>query len=147
MKKVCTRCKLEKKADLQDIKKSDFYYNAYRSNFYCYCKVCNNEISNENRMKRLEKAKRNEEDPETVPRLEAMHMTEKRQKIYIALEDMNFFWCAKEVKHIAALWESGTSIKTIAQTFQREADELAVLIMDLARKGKISKREGGVFGV
>jgi RNase P subunit RPR2 len=39
------------------------------------------------------------------------------------------------------------SIAEIAEKVNRIIDEVAILIMDLVRKGKIEERKGGAFGV
>lgn len=64
----------------------------------------------------------------------------KRQKIYLALEDLNFVWCESEVLQVIDLWEQGLNIWGIAAKVERDPDEVAILIMDLARKERITPR-------
>jgi hypothetical protein len=47
---------------------------------------------------------------------------------------------------VIAYWNSGYHISEIAEKVNRIIDEVAILIMDLVRKGKIEERKGGVFG-
>ena len=68
------------------------------------------------------------------------------KELYFALDtlDLSFFQC--EIEEISQLWDEGYHIADIADCTDREVEEVAVLIMDLARKNKVEKREGGVFG-
>lgn len=63
-----------------------------------------------------------------------------RQKIYLALEDLNFVWCESEVSGVIQLWEDGLNIWDIAAEMERDPDEVTILIMDLARKERITPR-------
>ena len=65
---------------------------------------------------------------------------------YIACFDLDFSWNEKQVKRVIAYWKSGYHIAEIAKKVDRIIDEVAILIIDLARKEEIEKREGGVFG-
>lgn len=65
---------------------------------------------------------------------------------YIACFDLDFSWSEKQVKRVIAYWNSGYHIAEIAKKVDRIIDEVALLIIDLARKEKIDEREGGVFG-
>lgn len=63
-----------------------------------------------------------------------------RQCIYVACEDMDFVWCSNDVAAFKAMWEDGKSIRDIAAAFQRDPDEVALLVIDQARAGTIKKR-------
>lgn len=78
--------------------------------------------------------------------IEKEHLTTKRSLIYIACEDLDFVWDEHDLIEFINDWKSGKSIFQLADRFQREQDEIAILILDLARKGMIDKREGGIFG-
>ncbi len=69
--------------------------------------------------------------------------------LYTALGDGNFdfTWYPHEVTDIIRMWEKGRHISDIAEAVDRDTDEVAVLIIDLARKGKIGYRENGVYGI
>lgn len=64
----------------------------------------------------------------------------KRQKIYLALEELNFVWCEAEVSQVIDLWEQGLNIWDISKAMKRDPDEVTILIMDLARKERIIPR-------
>lgn len=64
----------------------------------------------------------------------------KRQKIYLALEELNFVWCEAEVSQVIDLWEQGLNIWDISKAMKRDPDEVTILIMDLARKERITPR-------
>lgn len=65
---------------------------------------------------------------------------------YIALEDLNFDWSVKDIEKFDALWREGKPLQEIAKILKRPQDEIAVIILDRARKGKIAKRKFGIFG-
>jgi len=79
-------------------------------------------------------------------RLEKQYMTEKRQKVYIACETLDFIWDEKDVEVIERMWSSGLSIYDMARSFNRDPDEVVVLIIDRSRRGSIKPRKGGVLG-
>jgi hypothetical protein len=59
---------------------------------------------------------------------------------------MNFVWDEREVLEFDHMWNEGLSIPDIARAFGRDPDEVAVLTIDRARRGHISKRAGGALG-
>lgn len=74
---------------------------------------------------------------------------------YVALEagpPFNFRWELAQVREIIRLWDVGVPICDIADQTDRDPDEVAVLIIDLARREIISgrrrkeKREGAAGG-
>ena len=69
-----------------------------------------------------------------------------RERLYIACDDMDFSWTEKAVNRVNQMWKAGAHITAIARAVRRPADEVALLIMSLAREGKIEPRPGGVFG-
>ncbi|GIO63550.1 hypothetical protein [Paenibacillus cineris] len=64
----------------------------------------------------------------------------KRQNIYLACEEMNFIWSEKEVGDFLKLWKEGRGIPQIAAYFDRDPDEVGLLVIDQARKGNIKTR-------
>jgi len=68
------------------------------------------------------------------------------QELLITLEDLDFSWYLDEVTLVKKLWLCGCHLADIAKKVRRDPDEVAILIMHLARQGEISKREGGAFG-
>lgn len=69
-----------------------------------------------------------------------------KSELIIALEGLDFTWFPEEAEKVKKLWRAGWHIGYIAEQTQRDQDEVAVLIMHLARKGKIKYRNTGVFG-
>jgi hypothetical protein len=65
---------------------------------------------------------------------------------YIALMDLDFSWSWPKITLVRKLWIEGYEIAEIAEEVDRIIDEVALLIMDQARKGKLNARPGGVFG-
>ncbi len=64
---------------------------------------------------------------------------------YIALEagpPFSFQWDQSDVREVIHLWDTGVSIYRIATKLGRDPDELAVLIIDLARREIIGWRRG-----
>jgi len=69
-----------------------------------------------------------------------------QEELYIACTDMDFSWKQAEIDYVIQEWKAGTHISDIADGLGRDVDEVAILLMDLARKRKILPRENGVFG-
>lgn len=69
-----------------------------------------------------------------------------QQELIIVLDDLDLSWFPEEVDKVKKLWEFGWHIVDIAKQIKRDQDEVAALIMHLARQGEISRRAGGVFG-
>ncbi len=68
---------------------------------------------------------------------------------YTALEagpDFSFQWPPAQVRKVIQMWEAGIPIDTMAKRLSRDPDEVAVLIIDLARREIIGNRIGGVWG-
>lgn len=63
-----------------------------------------------------------------------------RDVIYIACEEMNFIWSEEEVNEFINLWNSGIDILSIAEHFNRDPDEVGLLVIDQARNGSIASR-------
>ena len=69
-----------------------------------------------------------------------------KSELVIILEDLDFSWYANEIDKVKSLWKYGWHIKDIAKTVKRDQDEVAMLIMHLARQGRIRRRRMGVLG-
>lgn len=70
----------------------------------------------------------------------------RRRKLYLALEGLDFTFDEADLPEIKRQWEEGLSIWNIARAFNRDPDEITVLIMSLRREGKIENRPGGAMG-
>lgn len=69
-----------------------------------------------------------------------------KKELIIVLDDLDFSWFPAEVAKVKKLWDFGWHIADIAKTVKRDQDEVATLVMHLARKGKIEYRKRGVLG-
>lgn len=69
-----------------------------------------------------------------------------KEELYIACEDLDFSWYHDELQFVIEAWGKGLSIFEIAEELQRDPDEVLILLVDLARKERIGKRRGGIFG-
>ncbi|QDH23489.1 helix-turn-helix domain containing protein [Saccharibacillus brassicae] len=67
-------------------------------------------------------------------------------EIHIACEDYDFAWTDKQVQRFLEMWRSGLTIRQIAEHFDRDPDEVVLLVMDQAKLGNINPRPGGILG-
>ena len=71
-------------------------------------------------------------------------------ELYICHADLDFSWFPAEVEQVAELWRQGVPLVDIAAEVrgkgQNAVDETALLVWDMARQGKVGRREGGVYG-
>ena len=81
-----------------------------------------------------------------IRKLERQHLTKKREKVYVALEDLDFMRSLAEVWSFRRMWNEGRSVYDIARDYGRDPDEVVVLAMCQMRKGKIKQRPGGLMG-
>lgn len=66
---------------------------------------------------------------------------EPQERLYIALDDgFDFSWRMEDVAWVKEWYRQGSGIKRIASRLNRDPDEVAVLIMDLARKGELGEK-------
>ena len=57
---------------------------------------------------------------------------------YIVLADLDFSWKEEDVDRIVRLINRGATIETVAGIYTRHPEEVFLLLLDLARKGKIN---------
>lgn len=69
-----------------------------------------------------------------------------KSELIIALDDMDFSWYKKEIEKVKRLWDNNLHIADISRQIDRDQDEVAILIMHLARNGEIQNRRKGIFG-
>jgi hypothetical protein len=81
-----------------------------------------------------------------IRQLERTHCQKQSQKVYLALEELDFTWDEREIIQFETLWREGISLWDIAKSFGRDPDEVLILAVDRGRRGTIHKRAGGVFG-
>lgn len=72
--------------------------------------------------------------------------TEARHNRILVLEELDFVWDEPELKRIIRMWECEMSVQHIAERFNRDADEILLALIHLARKEKINRRIGGLRG-
>lgn len=65
---------------------------------------------------------------------------------FLDATDIEFIWDEKNVLLIEDFWNKGYSIIQIAKRFRRNKLDIALLILDRRRKGKIGLRKGGLEG-
>ncbi|WP_035350195.1 hypothetical protein [Fictibacillus gelatini] len=80
----------------------------------------------------------------TITRLEQRYMKKRRCNIYIALEELDFIWSYKEIEEFDQLWREGYSLNYISDYFNRDIDEVAILLIDRTKKGYCKPRENGI---
>jgi len=73
-------------------------------------------------------------------------LTNQRRSIYIALEGLDYTWDEDDIQDFRKMWEMGIPLSIIAKSFNRDPDEVVLLIMDQNRKGLIQPRAGGIYG-
>ena len=80
----------------------------------------------------------------------------------IILDDLEFAWKEDDIKQAEAMWKAGSKFVDIVDAvrppglrpggggrpvpYDTRADETALLLIHLAREGRIKRRRGGVLG-
>ncbi|MTI83464.1 MAG: hypothetical protein FH756_06050 [Firmicutes bacterium] len=64
----------------------------------------------------------------------------------VILEDLDFAWRPSEQSRAVVMWNDGTNIPNMARELKRQQDEVLMLVVHLARRGKIESRQGGLLG-
>jgi len=85
-------------------------------------------------------------DPSTLAQKNDLRFYRPKKEVYIACYDMNFSWFEEDVEKVIRYWKYGLSIAEMGKRLRRDTDEIGILLIDLAKKGKIKPREGGLFG-
>ncbi|UJF15086.1 hypothetical protein LZ578_08750 [Jeotgalibaca sp. MA1X17-3] len=57
----------------------------------------------------------------------------------LILEDARFLWSINELENFRTLWEQGKSISEISKRLHETPDNITLLIIDQAQKGKINR--------
>lgn len=72
-----------------------------------------------------------------ITRIEKAYMTKRRRNIYLACEDFDFTWDESQIYAVTKLYRKGASVYEIAEDpgIDRDPDEVAILIIDLGKKG------------
>jgi hypothetical protein len=69
-----------------------------------------------------------------------------KDKPYEACMDLNRKWYSDEITRFIKMWNAGDCITKISAELKRDVDEIALLIIDQKRKGRINDRAGGAYG-
>ena len=69
-----------------------------------------------------------------------------RKNRIVILEELNFIWDEPELKEMSKMWESEIAVQHIAERFNRDADEVLLALIHLARAKRISSRACGLGG-
>jgi len=69
-----------------------------------------------------------------------------QEELYLVLEGYKLEWLPSEIAKIKQMWDDGWHIQRIALAMKAHQLEIAALLMDLAERGKIKPRDGGVLG-
>lgn len=69
-----------------------------------------------------------------------------RKNRVVILEDVDFIWDDPELREMSKMWESEVSVKDIATHFKRDADEVLLALIHLARHYRIKSRISGLRG-
>lgn len=68
-------------------------------------------------------------------------------KKIIILENLNFQWRVEEIDQVKKMWSDGVEFKEIIKILNRDGDEIFLLLLHLARRGRIKIREGYIWGI
>ncbi|MHB8280772.1 MAG: hypothetical protein ACYDIA_24480 [Candidatus Humimicrobiaceae bacterium] len=78
-----------------------------------------------------------------MPKLGLDRLKLRPKEQYIALDELDFSWGIPEKGAVIHMWEQGISLADISKEVRRDPDEVALLLMDLARKDVIKRRSEG----
>lgn len=70
-------------------------------------------------------------------------MAKERSSVYVACEEVDMIWDEKDVLAFDVMWNQGLDIFVIADAFDRDPDEVVLLVLDRARKGHIQTKHPG----
>lgn len=68
-------------------------------------------------------------------------------KKIIILEDLDFLWSEETIEKVKNMWDMHIGLKGISKVVNREEDEVFLLLLHLARKKEIKKRDSYIWGV
>lgn len=64
----------------------------------------------------------------------------------LILRQMDLFWPQEDETKVIEMWAAGNHIADIAEAVQRDQDEIFLLLLEKARAGEITERDGGIYG-
>lgn len=81
-----------------------------------------------------------------ISRLENAYLFNKQGQTYIACDGFDFLWTKDDVRDFQKMWREGDSIQEMSLHFNRPQEEVALLVIDRASRGRIKPRKNGIFG-
>lgn len=84
----------------------------------------------------------------TVGRLEKYYFKNRRNHIYLALEeveDADFYWSPSEVEKFDEMWEKKTPLNDISKEMRRSEVAVFLLSLDRVFRKKVKPRKGWNF--
>lgn len=62
----------------------------------------------------------------------------------LVCDELDYTWDRPELRLLAKMWKDGISVKTMAEHFSRDPDEVLIALIHLARKFDIKPRKKGL---
>lgn len=69
-----------------------------------------------------------------------------RSQLTVLLDQLDLTATPHELRTVRDGWQSGDSVGDMAERLKRDPDEVALMIMHLARQLRIGPRPGGAYG-
>ena len=85
-------------------------------------------------------------DPAHLARERDMRKVEPNERYYIACDTLDFAWTQAEIDVVKRMWKGNAPVMDIADELLRCPDEVLIVIISLARDGKIPRRPTGIVG-
>lgn len=63
----------------------------------------------------------------------------------IVLEELDFGWEWEEINKVEIMWLEGKGLEEMANEIKRDGDEVFLLLMHLARQGRIGARQNFIW--
>lgn len=77
---------------------------------------------------------------------EKSYTKKESRNIITVLEELDFHWCEDVAIEVIKMWENGVPFTDIVEHCKRDPYEVVLLLLQMARDGKIQIRAGGIFG-
>lgn len=69
-----------------------------------------------------------------------------RAQLTVLLDQLDLTATPNELHTVRDGWQSGDSVGDIAERLKRDPDEVAIMVMHMARQLRIGPRPGGAYG-
>jgi DNA-directed RNA polymerase subunit RPC12/RpoP len=67
-------------------------------------------------------------------------------EVYKACDDLDLTLTGAQLTELVRMWKVGVPLGEMAHRLRKDPDLTAILVLDLARRGRIGKRPGGYHG-